>query len=109
MTEADSTATATDVPPLVNIGEFWLDSLGLFKAYLPEDPNRPRQPDLDSEQVTLSQVHPEVRPNVATVPDLGADAAWESSLAWSTRVQDDALARCRQLRRAARLRAGLEP
>jgi hypothetical protein len=95
--------------PLVNIGEFWLTGAGLFKAYLPQHPKSSHQPDLDSKQLTLTQVHPEFRPHVATVPDLSADAEWDTSLNWSAQAADDALAKCRQLRRTARLRAGLEP
>lgn len=96
-------------PPLVNIGEFWLEGIGLFKAYLPEDPNHPRRPDLASERVTFSQIHPEIRTKMAVVKDLSAEPDWEVRPDWSERAQDDALAKTRQLRRAARLRAGLEP
>jgi hypothetical protein len=113
MTDTNSidqaSAEMESAPPLVNIGEFWLTGAGLFKAYLPQHPRYSHQPDLDSEQLTLTQVHPEFRPHVATVPDLGAEAKWETSLNWSAQAADDALAKCRQLRRTARLRAGLEP
>jgi hypothetical protein len=108
-TESVGETTTETASPLVTIGEFWVNKAGLFKAYLPEDPERPQYADVDSEHITLSQVHPEVIPHVATVPHLGADAKWETAPDWSTQAAEDALAKCRQLRRVARLRAGREP
>jgi hypothetical protein len=108
-TESVDETTAETALPLVTIGEFWVRKAGLFKAYLPEDSERPRHPDVDSEHITLSQVHPEAIPHIATVPHLGADAEWETAPDWSAEAAEDALAKCRQLRRLTRLRAGREP
>ncbi|MCD0444273.1 hypothetical protein LO763_11635 [Glycomyces sp. A-F 0318] len=95
--------------PQVAIGEFWLTGLGLFKAYLPEDPSKPHQADLESVRVTFAQMHPEVRDRVAAVTGLDPDAAeWESwPDGWPETAKAVALAKAGQLRRAARLRAGL--
>jgi hypothetical protein len=105
MSKADNTA-----PPLVNIGEFWLTGLGSFKAYLPEDSSKPHQADLASIHFTFSQVHPEIRSRVAAVTGLDPDTAvWESCPAdWSGTAKAVVLAKAGQLRRAARLRTGLE-